>query len=802
VSVQIPANSIVDSHGNPATGPLKLSISSVDLLSPQQMPGDDSVVPKSGGGGYIESFGAGSLDMPAGFKLKPGATAKVTIPVDRSQLAGTLAPTVPLLSYDETKGLWMEEGTLSLTTVGGVKSYVGDVKHFSAFNADSVKTTDSACLRVFSPSLPTHYNLEVSAPYHGTGAPKVLTKQVDQDASGENVIYNLPSNVNITLAPMTLAPNPQLLGFYIVNSGQPQNPNTSPLAPPGPPYLSCNNFVVLKVGSAPESPFGGEFLHGLGYLAAENLGFDDLTNAAPTGNTLKDAIVAASKNYYSHLDPNSNRTTFTDFKTNNGFSLDPTTPAAGEIVGQYANSGDLGFGRDMHCLKKANGNVACYVTNYGTGYNNNAPGDGTSDTDDAQAAETRTAVNQSHEVATVAMEYAPIDNDPAGDKVVKFYVYKKNFPNAGDYGRSISANLDGRGERPVPQLCMICHGGQAPSESGVPPVPAFGSANQVKLNARFLPFDYRFYTFADTTTPARTAAQWKSTQDSSFQNLNQQIVNAAPPTGANDPIHELITGLYSNGNAPPQAPNFVVPGWANGASANASGQAAFYTGIIANGCRTCHVAQSFAQLQFNTSDKFVNVSAASSPVPVPANNKLMLGTAQSRVCGDYTMPHALRTHDIFWNVYWDVPNWGAPPSPPFPTQFQNFGNGVGGSTWQAGLCTSFISSTVASPSHFYEQSIQPIWNGKCVACHVSGGVASFLDLTEGNSFTTVSGLITPGNDSAGTLIQKVTSTSTASPLDRMPPGCFRAPEPPNGALPCLSQADVDKIKAWIRSGAN
>jgi hypothetical protein len=804
VSVEIPANSILDLQGNPATAPLKLSISTVDLLSPQQMPGDDSVIPKAGGGGSIESFGAGSLDMPSGFKLKPGATAKVSIPVDRSRLmSGMLPPSVPLLSYDETAGHWIEEGTLDLVTVAGKKSYVGTVKHFSPFNADNVKTSASACVRVFSPTLPTHYNLEVSAPYQGTGAPKVLTKQVDQDASGENVIYNLPNNVNVTLAPMTLGATPQLLGFYVVNSGPPQNPNTSPLAPPGPPFTSCNNFVVLKVGEAPSSPFGGEFLHGLGFIAAENLGFDDLTSAAPTGNALKDAIVQASKNYYSSVDPGGLRTTFVAFKSQNGLSADPSTPVAGEIVAQYANSGDLGFGRDMHCLKKANGDVACYVTNYGNGFSNIFPGDGTSDTDDAQAAETRSAVNFSHEVATVAMEYTVNENDALGPRVVKFYVYKKDFPNVGDYNRSISANLDGRGERPVPQLCMICHGGQVPQESGNPAIPLFGTTAQVNLHSRFLPFDYRFYTFADTAVPSRTAAVWKSTQDPGFQDLNQQIVNAAPVAPAADPIHELVTGLYSNGGVPPQAPNFVVPGWANGASANAPAQASFYTGVIANGCRGCHTAQPFSQLQFNTSNVFINVSAPSSPVPVAANNKLMLGTAQSRVCGDYTMPHALRTHDIFWNVYWDVPNWGAPPSPAFPAQFQNFGDGVGGSTWKSGLCTSFISSTVSNPSHFYEQSIQPVWSSKCVACHVSGGAAAFLNLTEVNSYATVvgGGLVTPGDDTAGALIYKISDPGLAQ-ADRMPPGCFRAPEPPNSALPCVAQTDVDKIKAWIRSGAN
>jgi hypothetical protein len=805
VTVEIPPNSILDNHGNPATSLLKVAVSTVDLLSPQQMPGDDSVRDKTGKGGYIESFGAGSLDLPSGYKLKPGSTAKVTIPVDRSRLVGgALPPSVPLLSYDEHHGLWIEEGTLTLTTIAGRQSYIGDVKHFSAFNADNVKTADSACVRVFSPGLPDHYNLEVSAPYHGTGAPKVLTKQVDQDLSHENVIYNLPSNVNITLAPMTLGANPQLLGYYIVNSGNPQTPNTSPLPPPGPQYTSCQNFVVLKVGSAPNSPFGGEFLHGLGYIAAEDLGFLDLTSAAPTGNALKDAIVNASRQYYTSVDPSSLRTTFADFKSHNGLSADANAPAAGEIVAQYSNSGDLGFGRDMHCLKKVSGDVACYVTNYGTGYSNIAQADGsndgTPDSDDAQAAETRSAVNQSHEVATVAMEYSPIEGDPSGNRVVKFFVYKKDFPSPGDYNRSISANLDGRGERPVPQLCMICHGGQAPPPSGSPPVPTFGSAAAVDLHARFLPFDYRFYTFADTAIPARTAAQWKSLQDANFKNLNEQIVNAAPPAGASDPIREVVSGLNNNGASPTQIHDFVVPGWVTGASTNAPGQQAFYTGVIANGCRSCHTAQPFPQLQFNTSDRFLNVSTA-----VTANNHLMLGTAQLRVCGDYTMPHALRTHDIFWNVYpWDVTNWGAPPGTLFPQQFQNFGNGIGGPTWKSGLCTSFLSTTVSSPSNFYEQSIQPIWNGKCVACHVSGGIAGFLNLTEGNSFsaTVGGGLVTPPNDSntSGVLLQRITGAGLES---KMPLGCIAPPTPPGpGQLPCLEQSDIDKIKAWIRSGAN
>jgi hypothetical protein len=147
---------------------------------------------------------------------------------------------------------------------------------------------------------------------------------------------------------------------------------------------------------------------------------------------------------------------------------------------------------------------------------------------------------------------------------------------------------------------------------------------------------------------------------------------------------------------------------------------------------------------------------------------------------------------------WNANDWGPPPTP-FYTQFQTFGDGIGGPTWKTGLCTSFIAGTLQSPSFFYEQSIQPIWNGKCVACHITGGIAPF-SLTEGQSYTNlVNGTrVVAGNDTTGTLLQRITSTG----FNRMPQNCFRPPTLPNGNFPCLDQTDIDKIKAWIRSGAN
>lgn len=815
ITVDIPANSILGRDGKPATAPFPVAISTIDVLSPQQMPGDDSVVPRGGGGAFIQSFGAGSFDLPAGYKLRADATAGITIPVDRARRTGGATPlpaTVPLLSYNEERGLWVEEDVLTL--LPGGQAYSGRVRHFTTYNADTFFGNGAACVRIFSPTLPGQYDLEAITPYPD-GTPHYKKYPIDNTSSTEHVIYNITPNVNISLTPMTQGPNPNVLGFYIVNSGQPENPVNSPNPPPltAQGYTSCNNFVVFKAGgSAPDSPAGGEFLHGLGYIDAANLGFDDLTTAGPTGNALRDAVVNASRNYNTQVDPNNDRDTFAHFKTKNGFDQNPNnpvtvaSPGAGEFVAQYANSGDLGFGRDMHCLKKTNGDVACYVTNYGNGYTNIAPGGGTDDHDDANAAGQRaTVVNpvtgNSAEVATVAMEYSPIENDSAGDRVVKFYVYKAGLPN---YARSISANLDGRGERPVPQLCMICHGGTIPSQTGG--IPAFNTAAQTKFDSRFLPFDHRFFTF-----PTNSPSLAKAAQEPSFKSLNEQIVRFAPPVPSTDPIDEVISGLYNNGASLTQILNFDVPGWVNGASAAATNQSSFYQGVLANACRTCHTAQPYPQLQFNTSAKFLHISGFTLP-PLNANNGLMLGTAQMRVCGDYVMPHALRTHDIFWNNYWDVPSWGPPPTP-YGTQFQNFGDGVGGPTWQPALCTSFLSGLVTSPSQFYNQTIQPMWNGKCVACHITGGSGPF-ELTQGVSFgALVPNEVVPNDDNPATpgniLLRRLSFTDPRDPAfnptngSRMPKDCIVPPAvPASGQLPCLEQSDIDKIKAWIRNGAN
>ena len=162
IRVQIPANSLVDSAGNPPSGPVQVALTTVDLAAPDGMPGDYSARDSSGDPFVMESAGAGTVEITGAagrYNLAPGNSAQITIPVNPAQLGGAPPPTIPLLSYDEQQGLWVQEGTATL--VGG--TYVGKVSHFSEINTDQLKV-NQACLRIDATSMPSSFQLELRIP--------------------------------------------------------------------------------------------------------------------------------------------------------------------------------------------------------------------------------------------------------------------------------------------------------------------------------------------------------------------------------------------------------------------------------------------------------------------------------------------------------------------------------------------------------------------------------------------------------------------------------------------------------------
>jgi hypothetical protein len=732
------------------------------------------------------------------YNLKSGSTAKFSIPVDPLQRQASLAPSpsIPILFYDEKKGEWREEGSATLSGT----NYVAKVKHFSAINADHTKTAQS-CVAIDSSAIPGLTKLEYTLPPLSPGAAPInRTYTFESGAGTEHVLYNLPSGVNITLIPIvngvtvTGDPGEVPAGVFVVNTSGPQNP-TDPNRPVGPPYYTedasgnplgpCSVKVTmtnLAVPGAPDAP--DEFLQGLNFSAT------NLDEVGALGTGLRTAIEQGSQNYYSQADPRGLRQDFTSFKQENGFN----DPGAVIVNAAFANSGDLGFGRNMNCTKRTNPDdgkldVACYVTNYGDIT--------TPDQQDADNANTNTGP-----IATVAMEYSRVENPPADpiefpddNRTVKFYVYKEAVPspvNAGQgNGRAISANLDGFGERPVPQLCVVCHSGifsQEPVDPADPvsPVrPAFSLRDDAFMGSRFLPFDLHYYTFPGTRDQVA--------QEPIIRSLNRDYVTLAPQPAdpVNDAVTELITAFYptpvSNQNE-----NAIVPNW----NANAADRD-FYTRVLARGCRTCHVSSPFGNISMREQTEFKN----------------NISNVQTRGCDQHVMPHAKRTNDLFWTSV----------NPNQAGLLQLYGQGFPG--WnptsvnaQCGLAPLISGGNVITT--FYQANIQPIFdnpvNGPCSSCHAVAGGSGGLSLNFSNSYDNLVGIASsalpsmprvtatnPGDHNNSYLWHKINGSHVT--IAGGPNGSGRMP--PGGASLTTRDTDGDgtndllEIQNWIDAGA-
>ncbi|HYN82289.1 MAG TPA: PKD domain-containing protein [Gemmatimonadaceae bacterium] len=764
--LQIPANSLADANGNAPSGPVNVTLYTTDLRTPFDMPGDYTVL-DAGSTKVMESYGAGHIQITQGgttYNLKSGATATLTLPIDPVQLASSdpKPSTIPLLTYDEKNGVWLPDGTLTRSG----NNYVGTIKHLSDFNSDLVKT-NQACIRIFSGDpgagltpLPAQYNIEITVPL-GTAAPRFFSRLVANTAPNFHAFYNLPTNTDVTMAVYSTdpPPNTKLYGTFVVNTGGPQNP-TSPNQP-APNYGACQGSVVLFDATQPV-PGVDAFLHGLYSFEAANL-----TELAISNPALEAQFETASANYYQQIDPRGLRSTYAAFLSKHGFQPGNHDSAT------YVNAVDLAFGREMHCKRTPASDglaedIACYVTNYGQANGSNAD-------DDADFINT---ANRTNAFATVAMEYSRIEN-PSGDanefdpndhdRVVKFYVY--NQP-AG--ALVTKADLDGRGARPVPQLCMVCHGGEYPS-GFAQGVPTFNNKASVKMGSVFIPFDLRALRIVDGVVVNGATPYDKANQQAAFKALNQTHVLGTSPGAA---ITDMINNMYT-GAATVQSENYVVSGW----QANA-GQQAMYTNVVAASCRMCHASRPEpAVAPFGLDLRFASASAFTG----------LGGSVPSRVCTQRVMPHALATYNRFWQSL----------NPHQPGQLKAFGDAqvTGG---YGNDCVTFVGTPPSPPGVVtFGPDVQPILSSNCAfsGCHAGASPKAGLDMSAGvaygnlvNRLATELGSmnrVTPGNTAQSYLIHKLNGTQVAAGGSgvRMPPG---GP---------LSAAELQIIIKWVQDGA-
>lgn len=284
----LPANALVDPRGNPATGPLRATIATLDV-SRGEGPGDWAVRSDDGRTeGYLVSYGAVFIQFTdasgAKYQIRSGTAGDLSLPVIPSMAAH--APSTPdarFWYYDTSDGYWKGIGPTRFDSA--TNAYVGKVDHLSTINTDIAKFDNAACLKVtVDPSIAPGSKLRIR--YHSGGTPYGQAPVLVLD-DPVNAAFRLPANTNVLLE--LLDASDVAFGDFVVEdpAGMPLVTtvvNTGPPIPsgmtlwPDPPFPTCKAIVIrralpqveLRVNARPSAP------------GARDLPSDDYVTWAPT----------------------------------------------------------------------------------------------------------------------------------------------------------------------------------------------------------------------------------------------------------------------------------------------------------------------------------------------------------------------------------------------------------------------------------------------------------------------------------------------------------------------------------------
>jgi hypothetical protein len=537
LSVGFAPGSFVTASGTAYNGTVSVEAFQYDLTTANPIPGDFGAV-FQGMQARLGTFGAFHL-LPRDTQGQPlvmaaGKRASVSLPIQPNQRA--VAPaTIPLFHYDENQGQWLEDGTLTRSG----DAYVGEVTHFSVFNADTT-FPGGACVKVLLAgfTMPVtldavYFDPNVGSFHHNGFSTSDTTIGVERMTPNQNSTFTVTDSNN----PPAVVSVPLFSGPGLDPAMFPGGFDTDTVN-----YSHCNGPV--QVGNNVLPPTTPYFL----------------------GPVFGGTITDNSANYQAATDamPGGSRDTLDHWKAANGFHTDGT-PAPGEAATIYFNNGDLKFGRDMHCRVTNNtpGATACYVSNFGTVGTDDAPL-ALSQAESYEAS----GQNAPQPAATVTMEYDPT----AGGNAVQFWAYK------GDGSYLSHPTLDSQGPKPVPDICTACHQG---TYAGTPGAKVNGAA--------FLAFDLDSF-LDDKSTPFPKSGQVTPTVQTNFHLLNNMVAGTNPPPG----VSQLEQLWYTN-----QTPS--TPFTFNQGAAQLPGQPfiqqpgnihhePLYDSVVKVVCRTCHVA--------------------------------------------------------------------------------------------------------------------------------------------------------------------------------------------------------------------
>lgn len=311
--------------------------------------------------------------------------------------------------------------------------------------------------------------------------------------------------------------------------------------------------------------------------------------------------------YYAAIDPANAKDTLAKWKAANGFG----SGTGSQVQAVFGDMRDLGYGRYVTARKNPDGTIAFFVDNYlvlpaaGYGYS----------TLNLDAAVAR---DQRWYIGTNGIEFSPGPGctTPLPNALPACRLFPKYYTFSATTGaRLLAANLDGRGAKAMPGICISCHGGRgdpltAPDTNGaqmfaVVGNPASGVRGDVKGKFHFFEPD----TFGFSTQPGFTRAD----QEAAIKTLNQWVLCSYPmPTtasGVASPYPEdqcrrvanidewqggaadVIKAAYGGNGLPnPTYVDTYVP-----ASWVVAGQTTLYQNVVQPACRMCHILRGIGQ---------------------------------------------------------------------------------------------------------------------------------------------------------------------------------------------------------------
>ncbi|MEZ4800721.1 MAG: PQQ-binding-like beta-propeller repeat protein [Flavobacteriales bacterium] len=195
--------------------------------------------------GILFSYGMGHIaleDLSGNhLQLNGSSMAQITMPIP-SSLQGQANASIPLWYFDESTGIWQEQGSASLQGT----SYVGEVSHFSLWNCDDWSCSEKYKINIHCSAVP-YSNLPVM--FKVGQDPYVVTADGVTNSEGF-VITHLPCNseVRVYTTVTGAAEDLQLLGIISVSYTPADDIIFHDLTSPCPPYTGVSGNAVNADG--------------------------------------------------------------------------------------------------------------------------------------------------------------------------------------------------------------------------------------------------------------------------------------------------------------------------------------------------------------------------------------------------------------------------------------------------------------------------------------------------------------------------------------------------------------------------